>query len=259
MIKHVNFTGRRRIPRERVDIEVFDGQPRTFNATINLDGISLLPDAAVILEAMCAGSNVIERFECGTVGNLKPLESQPLREIEGENVFFALRVIDRSERFGRILGVAENIRPERAGKQTATGRRGILPIERTDLGEEVWKLDFRDHEVFLLVNKDIPGLVETVQSDPLFFAVVYPQIVRRVLAKAFDEDVDIEEEEDRWPIMWLRFGKNLHPARENPPTGTDRKEEADDWIEDVVEAFCNSHEMKSKYLVATLSGEGGES
>lgn len=53
MIKRVNFTGRRRIERHRVDIEVYDGQPRRFDAGINLDGIPLLPNAAVFLEATC--------------------------------------------------------------------------------------------------------------------------------------------------------------------------------------------------------------
>ena len=37
MIKRVNFTGRRRIPRDRIDIEVHDGQPRTFDAKIDLE------------------------------------------------------------------------------------------------------------------------------------------------------------------------------------------------------------------------------
>ncbi|MFH1918943.1 MAG: hypothetical protein ABIP48_03510 [Planctomycetota bacterium] len=136
MIKRVNFTGRRRIPRDRIDIEVFDGQPRTFEARVDLEGLSLSPEAAVYLEATCAGSSEIRRFDFGEVGDIRPDPNRELSGIEGENVFFTLKVVDRTERYGRILGIAENVRPERAGKQTAAGRRGILPIEQVDLKQE---------------------------------------------------------------------------------------------------------------------------
>ena len=258
MIKRVNFTGRRRVPRDCVQIEVFDGSPRTFNAMINLEAVSLPPQAAVFLEAMCAGANVVERIACGEVGELKPIIGRALREIEGENVFFTLKIVDRTERFGRILGIAENIRPERAGKQTAAGRRGILPIEPKDLGEELWQLEFGEHDVFLLVHSGIPNLVERARCDPLFYAAVYPEVVRRILTRAFKENVEYDEDDDRWPTMWLRFGKGLHPGREEPPTGEDLEDEQEDWTEDVVKAFCVSHEMKSKYMAAAHREEGAE-
>lgn len=256
MIKRVNFTGRRRIPRDRVQIEVFDGQPRRFNALIDLAETELLPHAAVFLEAMCAGSNVIERFDCGEVGKVRPIQNQAFSDIEGENVFFSLKVVDRTERFGRILGLAENIRPERAGKQTAAGRRGILPIEPKDLGEELWQIEFREHDVFLLVNRDIPGLVDRARSDPTFFSLVYPEVVRRVLREAFEENVEIDEDDDRWPVMWLRFGRGLHPIGEAPPTGREQQDEWEDWIEEVVKAFSELHSMKTKYLAVTSNENG---
>lgn len=258
MIKRVNFTGRKRIPRDRVHIEVVDGQPRTFNATFNLDGAALLPHAAVILEAMCAGSPVVERFDCGELGSLQPVRNRALEEIEGENVFFTLKVVDRTQRFGRILGIAENVRPERSGKLTASGRRGILPIEPKDLGEEVWQLEFREHDVFLLVNDKIPGLVDRARMDPLFYATVYPEVVRRVLASAIDENVDIDEDDDRWPVLWQRFGKRLHPEGAPPPNPEDTKEEIVDWVEEVVKAFCQTHSMKAKYLAALSNAIGGD-
>lgn len=257
MIKRVNFTGRRRIPRSRVDIEVYDGQPRTFDAAIDLKGISLLPHAAVYLEAMCAGSNVVERFCFGEVGNVVPPPDRRLQELEGENVFFALKIVDRTERYGRLLGIAEHIRPQRAGKQTAAGRRGILPVEPYELGQQLWKLEFREHDVHLLVNKSIPGLVERVRSDPLFYSVVYPEVVRCVLTEAIAENVDIEEDSDRWPVLWLRFGRNLHPMRESPPSKDASEDEKDEWIGDVVEAFCETHALRDKYAAAS-AGNGGD-
>lgn len=97
MIKRVNFTGRRRIPRNNVHIDVFDGTPRTFSSRIELEDTGLPDHAAVFLEAMCAGSYVIERFNCGIVGDLKPPRHVALNEIDGENVFFTLKVVDQTE------------------------------------------------------------------------------------------------------------------------------------------------------------------
>jgi hypothetical protein len=257
MIKRVNFTGRRRITRDRIDIEVFDGSPRTFDAAIRLDGMSLLPGAAVYLEAMCAGSNVIERFPFGVVENIQPPKHRRLEQLEGENVFFTLKVVDTTQRFGRILGIAEHIRPARAGKQTAAGRRGILPIEPVDLNQELWRLEFRDHDVYLLVNRSIPGLVDRARSDALFFSIVYPEVVRRVLCAALDQDADVEEDDDRWPVLWRRFGMNLHPSKETPPAADDPDEDKEEWVESVVQEFCEAHQLKEKYVEAIARSEGG--
>lgn len=259
MIKRVNFTGRRKIARERVAIEVFDGQPRSFAATIDLEGIELLPHAAVFLEATCAGSTVIQRFRFGEVGDIRPLDDCTLTELEAENVFFSLKVVDRTVRYGRILGIAENIRPERAGKQTVAGRRGILGIEPKELGQKVWELDFDHPQVILHVNSSLPSLVDRARNDPLFYATAYPEVVRQILAAAIEENVDLEEDDDRWPYLWLRFGKNTHPNRQSPPIADDSREDRNAWIDEVVSAFCDSHRLMDKYSAAVTAGNGGDS
>jgi hypothetical protein len=256
MIKRLNFTGRKRISREHVQIEVYDGHPRPFSALITLDDTNLPQDAAVYLEATCAGSNVVQRFEFGTVGNIKPATPPKLTEIEGENVFFNLKVVDTSQRFGRILGLAENIRPERAGEQTASGRKGILPIEESRLDGEIWKLEFREQGVFLLVNKDIPGLVDRASSDPSFYALIYPNIVRHILARAIAENVDLSDTDDRWPVLWLRFARGIHPEFQAPPENDAAQEEIDEWVDEVVDSFCTKHDLRTKFVrAASMDGD----
>ena len=259
MIKRVNFTGRRRIARSRIAIDATDGPPRRVTAAIDLAGASLSPDAAVVLEATSAGSNVVERIECGMVHQLRPPTNYLLREVEGENVYFTLKVIDRQERIGRILGIAEYLRPDRAGSQSTGGRRGILPIEPHDLGQELWRLEFKDQDVVLYVNDKVPELKDRARSDPLFYAAVYPQVVRHVLAQAIKEDVDIDEDEDRWPVLWLRFGRDLHPTKAVPPGIDESDEDQAEWIDEVVAAFAEVHKFKDKYLSALVGNAGGES
>lgn len=255
MIKRVNFTGRRRIARSHVSIEVIDGDPRSFDAQIDLSGVDLPEDAAVVLEATCAGSNSILRFEWGIVAALSPPEARTLNDLTGQNVFFSLKVIDRSEKFGRILGLAENIRPMKGGNKTATGRRGILPVEQTDLGEELWRLDFRSEDVFLLVNERIPDLADRVRFDPGVFALIYPGIIREVLMHAFAEDVDPAEDDESWAALWLKFGARLH-IDNSPPPLNEAMEEQNEWISDVVAGFCQDHTLRDKFVQAAGSGTG---
>lgn len=249
MIKRVNSTGRRRIARDHVTIEVFDDNPRSFNALIDLDGFDAPHDAAVVLEATCAGSNTISRFEWGTVGALAPPEQPILRDIHGENVFFSLKVIDRSERFGRLLGLAENIRPLKGGAKTATGRKGILPVEKADLGDELWRLEFRAEDVFLVVNERIPDLADRVRFDAAVYSLIYPSVIREVLSRAFDEQRDLDEDDERWPTLWLRFAHRLHPEQEPPPEDED-DDVRQEWIADVVSAFSREHSLREKFCQA---------
>ncbi|WP_437202011.1 hypothetical protein [Planctomicrobium sp. SH664] len=191
------------------------------------------------------------------MGQLLPPDDRALRDIHGENVIFSLKVIDRSERFGRILGLAENIRALKAGPNTATGRRGILPVEKTDLGDELWKLDFRSEDVFLLVNQKIPGLSERVRFDAAIYALIYPAIIRQVLQRALDEQTDDNEDSDRWSVLWLKFGRQLHPEGLKPPVSED-DDERDEWISDVITAFCREHSLREKFTQASGSSEAWE-
>lgn len=255
MIKRLNFTGRKRIPRNKINITVHDGQPRTFDATIDLHDFSFLPNAAVYLEATCAGSNIVKRFDFGEVRHIRPPENRELTDLEGQNVFFTLKVVDRSEKFGRILGLAERIHPQKTDPQPVDGQRGILPVEPFDLGQQLWRLDFRQDYVVLLVNRSVPGLTDRMRSDPLLYSSVYPQVVRQVLNVALSENVDVDEEEDRWAVLWLRFGMQLHPDQAKPPPPDAPREDWEDWVEKVVEAFCDNHKLMDKYRAA-LTEEG---
>jgi len=240
-----------------VTIKVFDGKPRRFDAEIKWSDFEAPLDAAVVLEATCAGSNTVSRFEWGTFGNLNPPEQRELRELHGENVFFSLKVIDRTERFGRILGIAENIRPLKGGSKTAAGRRGILPVETKDLGDELWQLEFRTEDVFLIVNERLPDLADRVRFDASVYSLIYPSVIREILARALDEIVDDDDETERWPTLWLRFARRLHPEHANPP-GPEDDEERQEWISEVVTSFCREHAIREKFLQSAGGGQSWE-
>lgn len=251
MIKRVNSTGRRRIPRDRITLEVHDGTPRTFSATIDLTGFDAPPNAEVMLEATCAGSSEVVSIRCGTVARPVPPVRCELSQLRGEHVFFTLKVIDRSERFGRILGRADGLRPVGGGSPEPAGRRGILPVDTADLGDELWRLEFKTEEVFLLVNAKVPGLAERLRFDPAVFALIYPAILREVLGRALDEQADTDGEEERWSARWLRFARGVHDA----PPPADDEEERREWIAEVVAGFCRDQQLREKFA-GRAGGEG---
>jgi hypothetical protein len=256
MIKRINSLGRKRIPSTSISIAVRDGDPRRFSASIDLPENGWPGDAIVVMEAMCAGSPNVKRIDCGTVNRLSVPQDSPLDGITGKNVFFSLKVIDRSEKIGRLLGIADNLRPTQTGKQTEAGRRGILPVEAKSLGQRLWQLEFREQDVFLLVNQDVPGLHERMRSDPLIYSLVYPEVIRRVMSKAIDENVDLDDDDDRWQTLWLKFGRNLHPARENPPSAQE-EEDIEEWIDQVITGFCQIHGLRDRFASA-LKGSGSD-
>lgn len=255
MIKRVNFTGRRRIPQACVDIEVFDGAPRSFRALIDLSQSKLPEDAKVFLEAMSAGSSVVRRYDFGRVGAIEDPADCALEGIEGKNVFFALKVVDEAEQLGRILGIAENIRPARSGQQTASGRQGILPIDERPLGQDLWTVDFGEHDVTLIVNSEIPNLKDRMRWDATIFPLVYPQLVRMVLTEAIEQGDADEEEDDRWPSMWLRFGITLHPERKKAPAKADGDVDWREWVDDVVDAFAEANSLRDQFVTAEPAGD----
>lgn len=258
MIKRVNFTGRRRIPRSKVELQLFDGSPRRFSANIQFEVNAFPGDAEVVLEATSAGSTIVERIPCGTIDDLLQPNLRELRHVDGENVFFTLKVIDRHEQIGRLLGVAEQLRPERSGEASTGGRRGILPIEPAELGQEVWRLEFTDHDVLLQVNAKLIELKDRVRSDVMLYAIIYPDVIRRVIRAAIFENVDVEEDSERWSVLWLRFGKDLHPLHSNPPSAGDTSELIDEWIDEVAVAFCNQHRLFDEYQKSLALQVGGE-
>lgn len=248
MIKRVNSTGRKRIANDRIRIVVLDGDPRTFEAELDLEGLNVPEDAAVVLEAACAGSNTIPRFEWGTVGQLQPAVDRSLRGLAGRNVYFTLKVIDRSDQFGRILGLAEVVRPIRGGEQTETKRRGLLPVESADLGNEVWKLSF-DHgdDVYLLVNEKLPEIRDRMRTDGVMFSLIYSAALRQILPRAIQEEIDEDGAEEHWASLWLQFGKQLHPEEQAAPNRDDDDDSINAWVDDVVGQFCQQQQMLKRF------------
>jgi hypothetical protein len=250
MIKRINSLGRKRIAQDCLEVAIHEGQPYRFSASVHLPDVDWPFDANVVLDVYGSGSSAVKRFYCGTAGNLLNLKDVLCDGITGLHLHFSVKVIDQSEKIGRLLGIGHKMIPNATSPSNREGRRGILPIELANLGHQLWSVEFRDQDVFLVVNEMVPGLASSMRSDPAIYCLVYPQVIRQILTRAIDQNIDLEEIEDRWPYHWLSFGKSLHPEHTDPPFLED-DDGKEDWIEQVVSSFCQKHLLRDKFSHAS--------
>lgn len=126
MISRFNYTDRIDLKTRMFNITVKDGPPRTFDIDWNFDGLVLPADARVYVEAMASGAPAVIRYAYGTVAERRPpANGTDISELPGENVHFTVKLVDETEKVGRLVGLAENI------VEDCERRRGLWPAVNT--------------------------------------------------------------------------------------------------------------------------------
>lgn len=248
----INYTGRKKIPLDRISITVSrrDHAAESFDASIRLEGMGLPDEAKVYIEAYHRTDLV--RYPFGTVANIVRPEDTGLSHLaHNENLRFRVMVVDESDKRGLILASANRIRP--AGIYL---KRSILPVEFRDLGRQVWKVDYTGDEPVLLLNEKIPNIHNLAKADPRFHLYIYPAVMREILAHIFfvDRIDDIEEPADEWHRTWLEFAKRFSgdDTLLQLDLGDEHSVRVDvlNWIDRVVEEFCSSRSREWSKLLS---------
>lgn len=237
MIRSFNYTGRTRIKQSQIQITLrtLPDDRRTFEFNADLAGLDLPPDSPVCVEAYHRQS--MSRFQCGTVGNLTPPFRPDLSNITSERVLFRVKVLASGDLDGRILAVADRVRPF---IEDASEQKSILPVEPVDLGDQVWRLQFDEDDVVLQVNEGVPDVMRWVSTDPLFTSLVFPAVLHGILTQILLVERYPEAEEGHWTGRWLEYGKAL--LREPVP---DEEDGRVDWIDEVVKNFAAKFRVQS--------------
>jgi hypothetical protein len=244
MIRNLNFTGRKSIPRSMISIGVrTEGGSRIVDARLNLDGLALPEAAPVVVEAY--RNSAFMRFTFGTVGRLQPPDDVSLAGFDPDDlVLFRVKVIDPIAAPPRLLAEADRLTPadEAVGKLS---RRTILHTFVQDLGDEVWKLDVSDEIPVLLLNDRIPGIKPRAKTGDDFGPLVFPSVVRTLLSQAaIGEGAESDDDSATWPTLWVRWGEALTGEAFPPGVDDDQKME---WVEAVVAAFCKLTKATDRY------------
>ena len=250
MIRHLNFTGRRKIPRGDVSIRLEErpGADHAFSVSLSLDDMKIPRDAKVFVEAYREG--LFMRFAFGTAGSIKPPADTTLSAFGSMVVpLFRVKVVGCRKDYGQILASVDRIVPLRP-HQGESERIPLLPVEFREMGQRVWELDLADGPM-LMLNKGIVQLGGVARADASFLALVHPEILRQVLAEIlFEQDQnDPDSDEDDWMCNWLKYARDLTGRHEMPPADNSERaiREKSEWIDRAVSAFCEIRQVRSRF------------
>jgi len=258
VIRRLNYTGRKSIPRSRVTIRLIgaDGGEPAFTADYDLKGLRFPRDARIYIEAYNRDSYM--RFPFGAVGNPEVPRDTRLTEITPRPLpKFRLKIVDETDRIGLMLGVADKLIPLRPDEDLED-KQSLLPVDFCDLGERVWRLDLSDWPVLELNNR-VDGIAEAARSSGGFLGLLYPEVLRGILHETIVEQgvTDPGLDESEWTCLWLQYACSL-PGIVEPPSKIARESRdlQEQWIEEAVQAFCRSRHVRAK-LEASVAKELG--
>ncbi|MBX2905167.1 MAG: hypothetical protein KF744_03960 [Taibaiella sp.] len=248
MIRKFNYTNRKKIPHEFIDISLSIVAGAThFNASINFPENSFPENAKVYIEPYYGPSYL--RFDFGTVKNTIQPSATDIGELKriSDKVYFRIKVVDESVENGLLLGFADKIPTVDDGDPD--GRTSILYVNAVEMDtNEVWRVNFStdpDGMPILEVNRSIDGIRELAKNDAYFFALVYPSAIRQILRKVID-DGDFDDSSDTWSAKWVKFCRTTLGVT-SLPRSKDNEEECEAWADSAVRAFCKRYKTLEGY------------
>ena len=245
MIRRLNYTGRRRIPRENIRIAIYrSGDTEEFDAHV-CDGLDLPESACLWVEAYHKSDWM--RFDFGTVGQVVSPRDRRLTDFyRGARVLFRVKAVSADGENGKILAEADRIVP--LSPDSDRDRDPLLPVRVVDgLGSQIWRLAW-DSGPVLELNRQEPEVKRLLTSDSRFKWLILPQVLRSVLIHVLAEEMDDEEDTggSGEGQRWLDFAHSLHPVE--PPKPDDRDTELiENWVDDVVAAFCRRNKVMENW------------
>ncbi|HOQ66983.1 MAG TPA: hypothetical protein PLY82_13710 [Methanosarcina thermophila] len=255
MKRTINYTGRKRISRERISISFSrqNGSVVSFSLSrLDLSGLDLPSNALISVEAYYRTE--LKRIQLGQADSFHQILSTDLTDMGyPENLKFRIIVVDPSTK--KILAYADRIAPEEP-----SGRKSILPVEFRDLGNRIWMITYEGDEgsPVLCINNRIPDIQNIAKRDSQFFMQVYPCAIREILTyMVFVEGVEsVRDPSVDWNRDWLEFTKSMgiQPPLSLTPDDNQQfdKDEVFKWIDNVVEAFCNRYSQIFEKFVSKM-------
>jgi hypothetical protein len=255
-IRHLNYTGRKRIPAKAVTVAKKSEDKDATQYIFNIKLGEVLEDREQVdsyLE-LYKGTYYQKRQKLPEMNHNNETEltlEVPAWAKDG-STFFRIKVVD--ENSAKLIAYGDQFRlPVDSRNHTAT--KSLLPIIQEEIGT-VWKVALnngRGAKPYLVLNQEIDGIMGLV-SDDTFKALIYPQVLKEILIYFFIQEEYSEEHltPDEPASEWLQFARRH--SEENLPTldGTEgeRLERRRDWIESCVSQFATS--LNAKVLMEDI-------
>ena len=257
MKRRFNYTGREKLTKDSIKISInkTNGRPKSISAKLNLNEIKYPGSTKIYLDAYHKTDR--KRFDFGRISQAVIPEDLTVDELAyTDNLMFRLILIDESGEHGKIIAHADRIRADEEAD-----KKPILPVRFDDLGQQIWKLEFTGEEggPILCINNNIPALENLVKSDSVFFMYVFPAAIREILTHMiFIDTVENPEEPSvTWQNDWLKFSKMILPHEPVPDLYSNEitKDDVVNWIDQVIEEFCNSRRQEWESVKTKLAGD----
>ncbi|MBK8608471.1 MAG: hypothetical protein IPL84_00540 [Chitinophagaceae bacterium] len=238
MIRKLNYTNRKKIPKENIQITLKeDGDKVYFNASLIKDDLNFPDDARVYFEPNY-GPDFL-RFDFGLFSKMEQPVDTDITELKklSDKIFFRIKIVDETNEEGLILGHAKiyNIGDDNDPK----GKESILPVNAVKMDtNEIWRINFnaQDGIPILEINNSIEGIREIAKSDAIFIGLVYPAAIRLIFKQIAFEIKEFEMDGDSWNSKWILFSKSVLGVSDIP-RNADNDEICEEWIDNVVKAF----------------------
>lgn len=244
MKRTFNYTGRRKIERRDVSITLREDRGAwVFDADLRLADYHFPRNAEVWLEAH--RQNLWMQFAWGTVSAMHAAANRRLDEFDvTDGVLFRVRVVQPpGNEHHKLLGEADGIQFVKAGEATDKRRPLLEPVPEA-LDQLLWKLDLDSDPPRLLVNKDAKPTWRDMARSPHFLALVYPEVLRKLLDRILIEDQWVEEQEEPgWEADWVKFARSLGIS--TPLPNPDQRQDREAWIDEAVAAFARRHQLQT--------------
>lgn len=244
MKRTFNYTGRRSILRKDISVLVrSSGSVWTFDADLRLAHYKFPHNAEVWVEAH--RQNLWMQWAWGTFSAMRVPSNRQLTEFDvPDGVIFRVRVVlPPGQESRKLVGEVDGIQPVKAGEADDRRRPLIVPVPDA-LDQELWKLDLTQEPPQLLVNRDAKPSWKELARSPYFIALVYPEVLRRILTKVLIEDDWSDDDEGTdWESDWIHFARNLGGLPAVPTSGLEQERAA--WIEEATAAFARRMQLRA--------------
>ena len=250
-IRRFHYTGRKkiRLVDARVSLYEVEGGGTAFDINLDLSDYDLPGESSVFVEAY--RQTTWMRFSFGTLETPEIPQDRHLYDFESpENVLFRVRVTSTSESQGMLLAEADKIRPKMPGDIEGDSIP-LLPVgPDSGLGDQIYSLSIED-QPRLLINDKV-GDWRALARDRSFGALVFPAVLREVLVRILHvEEYFARGDYSDWKAQWLEFAHDQPGVSDLPEEPS--SDQCDDWIDDVVDAFCRGKMVLSVFIKGWIS------
>lgn len=245
MRRTIRLTGRKQLPISCVGVSIKNvGNKRLVTLAVSDTAAfrGFPPDARLTLRLF--ENQQVELLDFGLLSS--PKVAVDLQNIAFENPSCQLRVASSdADRLGLLLGSTRTWRLISERKPGGGGAKGILYFKPGKIAPRAWKLDLQEgaHPI-VLVDERIPDARAWVKTDPVFVAAVLPAILQLIFNDILSQP---SPEDTEWMNDWICWADALMPGYPRPADGDDARVRAD-WIERLVETFCQRHKLSDRIV-----------